>query len=322
MHHSVFENYNDFGIVTIDDPWGWKPGPYVHVHPTEETTGDSTARAQTGPRCQGDHRGARVRAKHSPRPLRAGGRGADESSVGRRVRRTGARAVGPETGAPRFGMPCDRTTQQTRGGSQHRHDDGVALGVLLDRTGTAWLPCGNYERARQPARPGVRELPRQPQRQPAAAPGVADRVWRRRPAHPVADLHPPRRGPITCYLALDGFVRWGGRTLVREPSPHPEPMPTLATIFVAIYVRISKDAQAKGFGVRDQEQDCASLQSGWAGSSIASSSTTTSARPSTRTSLVLRIWRCSRPCETASSRLWSAGWPRSPLGFGRTEPRT
>ena len=38
---------------------------------------------------------------------------ADESSVDRRVRRTGAHAVGPETGAPRFGTPCDRTTQQT-----------------------------------------------------------------------------------------------------------------------------------------------------------------------------------------------------------------
>jgi hypothetical protein len=34
-----------------------------------------------------------------------------------------------------------------------------------------------------------------------------------------------------------------------KQSPHPEPMPTLATIFVAIYVRISKDAQARGLGV-------------------------------------------------------------------------
>jgi Resolvase, N terminal domain len=50
----------------------------------------------------------------------------------------------------------------------------------------------------------------------------------------------------------------------RKP-PHPEPMPTLATIFVAIYVRISKDAQAKGLGVRDQEQDCRKLAErlGW-----------------------------------------------------------
>jgi DNA invertase Pin-like site-specific DNA recombinase len=42
-------------------------------------------------------------------------------------------------------------------------------------------------------------------------------------------------------------------------------MPTLATIFVAIYVRISKDAQAKGLGVRDQEQDCRKLAErlGW-----------------------------------------------------------
>jgi site-specific DNA recombinase len=50
-----------------------------------------------------------------------------------------------------------------------------------------------------------------------------------------------------------------------RPPLHSEPMPTLATIFVAIYVRISKDAQAKGLGVRDQEQDCRRLAErfGW-----------------------------------------------------------
>ena len=36
--------------------------------------------------------------------------------------------------------------------------------ALLDRTGAAWLPSGNYERAGQPARPGVCDLSRQPQR--------------------------------------------------------------------------------------------------------------------------------------------------------------
>jgi hypothetical protein len=58
------------------------------------------------------------------------------------------------------------------GGSQQRHDDGVALRSLLDRTRAAWLPCGNHERAGQPARPGVGDLPRQPERQPAAARGA------------------------------------------------------------------------------------------------------------------------------------------------------
>jgi hypothetical protein len=50
----------------------------------------------------------------------------------------------------------------------------VVLGpaALLDRTGAAWLPFGNYEHAGQPARPGVGELSRQPQRQPAAARGA------------------------------------------------------------------------------------------------------------------------------------------------------
>ena len=50
-----------------------------------------------------------------------------------------------------------------------------------------------------------------------------------------------------------------------KKPPHPEPRPTLATIFVAIYVRISKDAQARGLGVRDQEQDCRKLAErlGW-----------------------------------------------------------
>ncbi len=50
-----------------------------------------------------------------------------------------------------------------------------------------------------------------------------------------------------------------------RPPSRSEPMPTLATIFVAIYVRISKDAQARGLGVRDQEQDCRRLAErlGW-----------------------------------------------------------
>jgi transposase-like protein len=46
-------------------------------------------------------------------PLPAGGRGAYESSAGRRIRRTSARAVGPDTGALSVGTPCDRATQQT-----------------------------------------------------------------------------------------------------------------------------------------------------------------------------------------------------------------
>jgi transposase-like protein len=69
--------------------------------------------AQTGPYYQGDHHGVCVRAEHSPGPLPAGGRGAYESSAGRRIRRTSARAVVPDTGALSVGTPCDRATQQT-----------------------------------------------------------------------------------------------------------------------------------------------------------------------------------------------------------------
>jgi site-specific DNA recombinase len=60
-------------------------------------------------------------------------------------------------------------------------------------------------------------------------------------------------------------MSWEVEHLFDRKPPHPEPMPTLATIFVAIYVRISKDAQAKGLGVRDQEQDCRKLAErlGW-----------------------------------------------------------
>src|SRR6266699_4084507 len=50
-------------------------------------------------------------------------------------------------------------------------------------------------------------------------------------------------------------MSWEVEHLFDRQPPHPEPMPTLATIFVAIYVRISKDAQARGLGVRDQEAD-------------------------------------------------------------------
>lgn len=60
-------------------------------------------------------------------------------------------------------------------------------------------------------------------------------------------------------------MSWEVEHLFDKKPPHLEPMPTLATIFVAIYVRISKDAQAKGLGVRDQEQDCRKLAErlGW-----------------------------------------------------------
>jgi 4-amino-4-deoxy-L-arabinose transferase-like glycosyltransferase len=46
---------------------------------------------------------------------------------------------------------------------------GTSPVALLDRTGAAWLPCGNHERAGQPARPGVGDLSGQPERKSPVA---------------------------------------------------------------------------------------------------------------------------------------------------------